>query len=54
MAAAKKKKTTTKDTINKKEIERAEDIWERYNIFMKWSTVFVCVSLLILAAVFIR
>ena len=49
--AAKKK---TANPVSKKELERAQDMWERYNVLMKWMTVSVCVCLAILAAAFIR
>ena len=40
--------------IDKKEEERSKNYWARFTTFMKWSIIFVVITLAFMAAVFIR
>ena len=38
----------------KKEIERAEGLWVNFTAMAKWTTIAICATLAVMAAVFIR
>lgn len=47
-------KATKNDGPTKKAIEESEVTWSEFTVWMKWTVILVCVTLILLAAAFIR